>query len=132
MKQGSRYKTKAIPLKILKKGVGENDYPYLIRRLMPAAYQRIKVAFMVSNKEKPIPDCLTLVEPKPFTAKGRLTTECRKKLIKVLRHESKKTGLRMALVLGERNSIYVEPDGRVKKAPELPSGGVRLSRGPSL
>ena len=131
MKKSPRYKTRAVLREILaKEEIRDNDYPYFVRYLMPAVYERRKILFVANEKEKPILNALTLVECTPFDAKGKLTPECRKKLIKVLQNASQKTGFRMCAVFGKRDSVYFNPDGKVRRSSKPPSGGVTSLRFP--
>lgn len=77
-------------------------YPYLVIRLIPAVYHRLPIHFVPNDRVKPFPHSLTMVEPEPFDADGKLTAQCRKNLVEIVRHQVKKTGHRMCFVLGPR------------------------------
>ena len=70
--------------------------PYLVERLMPAAYRRI-----------PAPDGLD----------GR-------ELVEMALEHCRRTGRRMCVVLGPASCWYVEPDGSSTWSDDPPSGGV--------
>ena len=104
-------------------------YPYLVVRLMPAVYVRYPIDFLQNSGSKLSSEALLSPEPEPFDKDGKLTTDCKKKLIEVVRFEARESGLRMCVVFAPKEALYVEPSGRCYAA-LLPSGGMDLGRPP--
>jgi hypothetical protein len=101
-------------------------YPYVVRRIMAAVYQRIEVVFR-TEKCLPPPEGLQIVVEDPaYDDDGDLIEEARIALIDVLKKVTRTSGFRMCAVFGERDTAYVEPDGQVNWKTEAPSGGVNL------
>lgn len=101
-------------------------YPYLVVRYIPAAYSRCPIEFVEHENVKPNEEVLTLVEPHPFDAEGRITPKCREALMEAVKHEARRRRFRMCIVFGERDALYIEPDGKVSQSSDPPSGGLDL------
>ena len=101
-------------------------FPYLVVRLMPAVYNCYPIEFAWNGNTSSIPEALTLFEPNPFDADGNLTPECRRKLIELVGFEARETGFRMCVVFGPKEAVYVEPEGAILEASQLPVGGVDI------
>lgn len=110
----------------IKMGGKIERFPYLVVHLMPAVYNRYPIEFAWSGNTNSIPEALTLFEPNPFDKSGELTAECRRKLIEVVSFEARETGLRMCVVFGPNEVVYVEPEGVIQEAAQPPVGGVDI------
>lgn len=92
--------------------MGEStEPPYLVVRLMPAIYVRYPIEFLLQNGSILHPKALIPLEPEPFDKDGGLTADCRRELIETVRFESRESGLRMCIVFGSDEAVYVEPSG---------------------
>ena len=105
-------------------------YPYLVVRLMPAVYVRYPIDFLQDSGSKFSTEALLLPEPEPFDKDGKLTADCRKKLIEAVRFKARESGLRMCVVFALKEALYVEPLGQCH-AGQPPSGGADLGTFPS-
>ncbi len=106
----------------------EVKYPYLVVRQISGFYTKAEIAFLNSTEEKPVPRTLSIVCQQPYVD-GELTDTCKQALVEVVKHETRRTQYRMCLVLGERECIYVEPDGTTQSSEEPPSLTIRLPSG---
>ena len=101
-------------------------YPYVIKRVIAAVYQRIEVAFGTGKLHSPHKGIHIMTKDHPYDTDGKPTLEARNALIEVLKEVTRTSGFRMCAVFGEQDSVYVEPDGLVNQKTEAPSGGVNL------
>ena len=70
-------------------------FPYLVERLIPGVYNIIPKSAEISIDE----------------------------LVSEAKAMSKKSDLRVCVVLGPKRALYIEPDGSVKESDSIPSGG---------
>ncbi len=105
-------------------GQKPEQFPHLVVRLMPAVYSWYPIEFLLQNGSRLHSKALILLEPEPFDKDGGLTADYRRELIETVRFEAKARGLCMGIVFGLKEAIYVEPDGRLRKKPDLPSCGI--------
>ena len=108
-------------------GQQPEQFPHLVVRLMSAVYSRYPIEFAQWNSSNHQPKALTLFESDPFDEFGRLTTDCRHRLIEIVRFEARASGLRMCVVLGSDETVYVESDGTTNESPDPPLGGLDIA-----
>jgi len=102
-------------------------YPYLVIRLMPAVYQRHQITVYRGEALAKISHDKNFVQhPEPITDEGVITPGCRKLILDAVFEAVTRTKFRMAVVWGEEEASYVEPDGSINESTEPPSGGVPL------
>ena len=105
----------------------DGKYPYLIIRLMPAVYQRHQINVFRGEPLVEIGHSKNLVQhPEPITDDGVITPGCRTLILDAVLEAVTRTKFRMAVVWGEKEASYVEPDGSINESTEPPSGGVPL------
>ena len=112
--------------RLMKMGEEAEQFPYLVVRLMAAVYYRYPIEFVHNGNANPDPEALTVFESDPFDADGKLTLESKRKLIEVVSFEARETGLRMCVVFGPMEAVYVEPEGAIREAARPPVGGVDI------
>ncbi|MCC6812155.1 MAG: hypothetical protein IT381_32340 [Deltaproteobacteria bacterium] len=107
--------------------VVEDPYPYVVVRLMSAAYARRSVRF-IGSVEPVIESSRNGIVLQDDAAAETSTVgpTARQKLIDRVLADAKETGFRMCCVFGPNDSAYCEPDGSVGLTAEAPSGGARL------
>ena len=105
---------------------GKEGYPYVVVRYYPAVYYRRAVEFSENVQVEPGPDTFTLVEANPFDANGELTVKCREALIEMVMSAARNAGFRMCIVFGEKDAVYVEPDGKSSQRADPPLGGADI------
>ena len=99
-------------------------FPYVIRRIYAAVYQRITVVYTTEKIKPPKQGIAILVDYPVYDANHRLTLKARTALIEVLEYLTRTSGFRMCAVFGEKDAVFVEPDGQVNPSIEAPSGGI--------
>ncbi len=104
-------------------GEEAEQFPYLVVRLMAAVYYRYPIEFAWNGNTSSISEALILFEPNPFDADRKLTLESKRKLIEVVSFEARETGLRMCVVFGPMEAVYVEPEGAIQEAAQPPVSG---------
>jgi len=104
----------------------KNTYPYVIRRVIAAVYQRIEVAFGTEKLHPPHKGIHILTKDHPYDMEGKPTSEAKNAMVEVLKEVTRTSGFRMCAVFGEQDTTYVEPDGQVNQSHEAPSGEISL------
>jgi hypothetical protein len=104
----------------------QTTYPYVIRRVMSAVYQRIEVVFGAEKFQASRKAIHIVTAHYPYDDDGKPTTEARSALIDSLKEITRSSRFRMCAVFAENDSVYVEPDGQLNLSMEAPSGGVSL------
>jgi hypothetical protein len=110
-----------------------NSFPYIIDRMMAAAYVRREVFFLEKTDERRffnIPagsdkNNFYIDEPNAFV-NGKITDTARKKLIGAVSLTSQIHNRRMCVVFSANDAVYCEPDGSKSESTSIPSGGVLL------
>jgi hypothetical protein len=90
------------------------EHPFLvIRGGVPGVYGRNQVEILqVEPETPPTPGVFTLVYAGQSTDEaGRLTPGCRAALVAAVKRRVERTGFRICIVFGDRDAVYVEPDG---------------------
>lgn len=64
--------------------------------------------------------------PEPITGDGVITPNCRTFILNAVFEAVTRTKFRMAVVWGEEEVSYVEPDGSINESSEPPSGGLQF------
>lgn len=104
-------------------------YPYLIIRLMATVYQRHQIAVYRGEPAVKMGHGNNFVQhPEPITADGVITPGCRTLILNAVLEAVTRTKFRMAVIWGEEEASYVEPDGSINESTEPPSGGVPLPK----
>ena len=103
-----------------------NKFPYVVRRIYSAVYQRVTVVFTTEKIKPPRGGIAILVDYPPYDDDGNLTLKARNSLIEVLEYLTRTSGFRMCAVFGEKDAVFVEPDGQVNPGTEPPSGGIKF------
>ena len=93
-----------------------DTYPYLVLRLIPAAYAFQPVTFI---DEPPVPSELRV-------AQRRNSPAAREAVLQAATVRVVKLGLRVCVVFGPENCVFIELDGSRSTSTKRPSGGVRL------
>ncbi len=102
-------------------------YPYLVIRLMATVYQRHQITVYRGEASVEIGHDKNFVRhPEPITDDGAITPDCRTLILNAVLEAVKRTKFRMAVIWGEEEVSYVEPDGSIDESTEPPSGGVPL------
>jgi len=99
-------------------------FPYVVRRIYAAVYQRITVVYTTEKIKPPKQGIAILVDYPVYDANHRLTLKARNSLIEILEYLTRTSGFRMCAVFGEKDAVFVESDGRVNPSIEVPSGGI--------
>lgn len=107
-----------------------NPFPYIIERLMAAAYLRREAFFL----EKTNGRCLFnmagadknnfYIDESNAFVNGKITATARKKLIGAVSQASQIHNRRMSVVFSANDAVYCEPDGSKSESTSIPSGGV--------
>lgn len=106
---------------------GKKPYPYVVRRVMAAVYQQLEVVFTTDPTDPPPRKVIHILMDHPARDdEGNLLEKARIALIDVLKEVTRTSGFRMCAVFGERDTVYLEPDGQVNWRTEAPSGGLIL------
>jgi len=102
-------------------------YPYLVIRLMATVYQRHQITVYRGEALAKISHDKNFVRhPEPITDDGAITHDCRTLILDAVFEAVTRTKFRMAVVWGEKEVSFVEPDGSINESTEPPSGGVPL------
>ena len=102
-------------------------YPYLVIRWMAAVYGTAEIRIVASDDGLDPGRGITIVEPGHRDG-AELDVSMRRRIIEAALVRSGETRLRMCVVFGDKDSVFVEPDGRSSHSRETPRGGLRLDR----
>src|SRR3712207_4987136 len=99
-------------------------YPYVVIRWVAAVYGRRPVSFA-----SPLPGAEGyFLSPGYLDSAGMITEEGRTELERLVLADVKDTRLRMCVVYGPKDCVFIEPDGSLKTSESPPSGGVRMDQ----
>jgi hypothetical protein len=99
-------------------------YPYLVVRLMAAAYQREKISVRIGPQRAHIGFGDSHVHhPSPFETDGNLSAGCRTLLVPAAFEAMRRTRHRMCIVWSDNRCTFVELDGSHLESTELPVAG---------
>jgi hypothetical protein len=99
-------------------------YPYLVVRLMAAAYQREKISVRIGPQRAHIGFGDSHVHhPSPFETDGNLSAGCRTVLVLAALEATRRTRHRMCIVWSDNRCTFVELDGSHLESTELPVAG---------
>ena len=102
-------------------------YPYLVVQIMASVYQRHYIRVYQGEASVEISHYRNFVRySEPVTDNGTITPAYRTYLLDAVLHAVQSTRFRMAVVWGEIEASYVEPDGSIEEFIEPPTGGVSL------
>jgi len=98
-------------------------YPYLVIRVFSAFYQREAVEFRIGKPAVNVENSHCYVQhPTPFSADGRMSSDCRALLIAGVQAAVRSLKFRICIVWTSGSCTYVEADA-VFDASKAPSGG---------
>jgi hypothetical protein len=110
-----------------------NPFPYIIERLMAAAYLRREVFFLEGTNGRfyfNIPAGSEkhnfYIDESDAFVKGKITATARKKLVGAVSLTSQISNRRMCVVFSANDAVFCEPDGSKAESTNIPSGGVLL------
>ena len=101
-------------------------YPYVVARHFPAVYCSKRVSW--SSPGAPGDALIQCSEP--FDKEGRLRDEARALVVAYALERAAATGFKHCAVFGERDAVYVEPDGTTSVSSQPPRWGRTVTRYP--
>jgi hypothetical protein len=102
------------------------EYPFVVVHWMPGVYGRRRVIFRREGETGFDGRDFVLAHPDPYDGEKRFAEDAFMELIQAIRATVRKYDRRMCLVISPVDSFYVEPDGRVTRSSEPPSGGLEM------
>jgi hypothetical protein len=104
-------------------------YPYVVTRHFPAVYSTKRISWSAPGE----PGRAVIPCAEPFDEQGRLRDESRALVVAYALDRAAATGFKHCAVFGERDAVYVRPDGSTADSAEPPRWGrtVRLHPGAS-
>lgn len=101
-------------------------YPYVVTRHFPAVYSTKRVSWSEPGE----PGGAVVPCADPYDSTGRLRDDARALVLACARERAAATRFRHCAVFGERDAVYVEPDGTTTASTEVPRWGRSVTRPP--
>ena len=99
-------------------------YPYVVTRHFPAVYSSKRVSWRPPGA----PGDALIRCSEPFDGEGRLLDEARALVVAYALQRAAATGFKHCAVFGERDAVYVGPDGNTTASTDLPRWGRSITR----
>ncbi len=99
-------------------------YPYVVTRHFPAVYSSTRVSW----RSPGAPGDVLIPCSEPFDGEGRLRGEARALVVAYALEQAAATGFKHCAVLGERDAVYVAPDGNATASSVPPRWGRSFTR----
>ena len=101
-------------------------YPYVVTRHFPAVYSSKRVSW--AHPGEPADAVIPCTEP--VGDGGELRDEARRLVVAYAVDRAAATGFKHCAVFGERDAVYVEPDGTTSESSQPPRWGRTVTRYP--
>lgn len=98
-------------------------YPYVVTRHFPAVYTTKRVSWSAPGE----PGQAVIRSADPYDGEGALRQEARELVIAYAVERAAATGFKHCAVFGERDAVYVEPDGTTSASTQPPMWGRSLT-----